>query len=94
MKEFLSEESVAEFFDTSRSTIKRWVEKGVLPEPREIGGMKRWPVDDLRAAVRRGMDAATANPPRSADPDAIMERISRDGLRKENRKSNTRRRYS
>lgn len=90
--EFLSESSVAEFFDTSKSTVKRWVERGVLPPPSVIGGLKRWPVDELRAAARRGLDAASGAPARSADPDEVMERILRDGPRNKDRKAQTRRR--
>ncbi|WP_081862913.1 helix-turn-helix transcriptional regulator [Azospirillum argentinense] len=89
--EYLSESSVADFFDTSKTTVRRWVEKGVLPKPAVIGGLKRWPVDELRAAARRGLDAATSTPPRSADPDEIVARMVADG--RKDRKADARGRH-
>ncbi|WP_425514352.1 helix-turn-helix transcriptional regulator [Azospirillum soli] len=87
MPEYLSESSVAEFFDTSPSTVRRWVEKGVLPRPIVIGGLKRWHVDELFAAARRCMDAAAeGGPPRSADPDVIVERMLREGPKSRSRR--------
>lgn len=88
--EFLSESSVAEFFDTSQATVRRWVDRGVLPKPLIIGGVKRWPLDELRTAARRGLDAAVVHGSRSADPDQIAAEIARNG--RKNRKANARRR--
>ncbi|WP_371306754.1 helix-turn-helix domain-containing protein [Azospirillum sp. TSA2s] len=89
--EYLSEESVAEFFDTSRGTVRRWVERGVLPAPSLIGGLKRWHIDSLRYAARSGLDEAAEKPRRrSADPDEIAARLLRDGP--QNRNENSRRR--
>lgn len=76
-REFLSERSVAEFFDTSPSTVRRWIDAGVLPTPSVIGGLKRWHVDDLRRAAGRGLDAAATGTARSDDPDVISARILR-----------------
>lgn len=91
--EFLSETSVAEFFDTSRSTVRRWVERGIIPKPTVIGGAKRWAVEELRAAARRSLDAAVAQPARSADPDEVMEEILRNGPKNKDRKAQARRRH-
>ena len=83
MPEFLSEASVAEFFDTSKSTVRRWVEKGVLPNPVTLGGLKRWHIDDLRSAARRGLDAAMSRPVRSTDPDEVVARLIKNGPQKQ-----------
>ncbi len=73
--EFLSEASVAKFFDTSTTTVRRWVKDKVLPEPVVMGNSKRWSVAELRAAAGRALDAAPANSARSSDPDAIISRM-------------------
>lgn len=78
-REFLSEQSVAEFFDVSKSTVRRWVEQGIIPAPVPIGGLKRWDVSELRSAVRRNLDAASTGRARSADPDEIVARMLTDG---------------
>ena len=71
--EFLSKQSVAAFFDTSISTVARWIEKGVLPAPVSIGGMERWPVASLVEAACGAMDKAAKNRPATADVDRAME---------------------
>lgn len=86
---FLSEKSVAEFFDTSTATVRRWVMKGVIPQPKNIGGLKRWSMDDLIDAVASQLDraaGATAN-----DADEAMRRVL-NGPR-EGRPASSRRRH-
>lgn len=74
--EFLSVESVAEFFDTSTNTVRKLVDKGLLPKPVEIGGLKRWDVHALRASVGRTLDAmASGRAASSADPDECLGRF-------------------
>lgn len=70
--EYLSESSVAKFFDTSTTTVRRWVRDGVLPAPRVLGGSKRWFIADLRAAAARALDGASSRSAPSTDPDAII----------------------
>lgn len=91
MAEFLKLASVAEFFDTSPATVKRWIERGVIPPPSIIGTEKRWHVDSLRAAVRTGLETAATHRTRPNDPDEIAARLLRDGP--QNRKANARRRH-
>ena len=76
--EYLSETSVAEFFDTSTTTVRRWVKAGAIPQPIVIGGSKRWHIDGLRSAAGRAIDGSATRGARSADPDEMMHRKMRD----------------
>ncbi len=69
VRQFLSKKSVAEFFDTSVSTVNRLLETGVLPAPHKIGGLDRWDVDTLMRAAVGAMStkAGTAAAEREAD---------------------------
>lgn len=89
--EFLSKKSVAEFFDTSISTVGRWVESGVLPPPATIGGLERWPVSVLIKAACNSMDKSARNTTPSQDADEATERAIHAA--RENSKAASRRRY-
>lgn len=86
--EFLSKRSVAAFFDTSVTTVSRWVERGILPKPiiiggtrvieggqeRVVGGAERWPVSSLIQAACGAMDRATQTGASSTDAEEATER--------------------
>ncbi len=74
VQKFLSRQSVAEFLDVSPATVNAWVDRGVLPPPLTIGGVKRWDIDDLIAAAR-GAFNATAGTYQYEDPDETLRRI-------------------
>jgi len=74
--QFLSEASVAGMFDVSPATVRRWVEKGVLPPPVQIGSVKRWAVTDLMRAVSGALDQRAGRP--SDDADEATRRIARN----------------
>lgn len=42
---------VAEILDVAVSTIWRWVSKGQLPAPIQIGGSTRWRAADIQALL-------------------------------------------
>jgi predicted DNA-binding transcriptional regulator AlpA len=48
-KELLTTEDLMDLYSCSRTTIWRWVKAGVLPEPRRIGGLKRWRRPEIEA---------------------------------------------
>ena len=37
--------------DMKLSDFRRLVEKGVLPPPRDVGGLKRWDIEEIRQIV-------------------------------------------
>ena len=69
----MSKKSVARFFDTSVSTVTRWVEKGVLPQPIKIGGLERWPVYELMKSAAGAMDKQAGTSQLPTDPDEATE---------------------
>jgi prophage regulatory protein len=47
---YLRDEDLAKRFGVARSTIWRWVQLGILPQPYKLGpGTTRWRDDDIRA---------------------------------------------
>ncbi|MCP1676650.1 putative DNA-binding transcriptional regulator AlpA [Natronocella acetinitrilica] len=44
---YLSNNQVQKRYNISRTTIWRWTEKGIMPKPHDIGGLKRWRLDEL-----------------------------------------------
>lgn len=54
---YLSDKSVADRYDTTRSTVWRWTKEGKLPRPVKVtNGTTRWKLRDLEAweAKREG----------------------------------------
>ena len=49
---FANERSAAKLVDMKPAEFLRLVSGGHLPKPRNIGGMKRWDVDELRRIIR------------------------------------------
>lgn len=72
-RQFLSKKSVADFFDTSTSTVTRWVETGVLPAPLRIGGLDRWDVDTLMRCAVGAMSAQAGVKTAEAQADQALE---------------------
>ncbi len=57
----LDVKAVAAMFQASPSTIWRRVNDGTMPGPVRIGGMTRWPRDEIDAVIdsaKRNRDAA------------------------------------
>lgn len=73
MKQFLSKKSVADFFDTSTSTVGRLVDAGVLPPPHKIGGLERWDVDSLMRSAIGSMSEKANMRQASNDADQAIE---------------------
>lgn len=48
-KEWMTTDDLMALYSCSRTTIWRWVKGGVLPEPRRIGGLKRWRRAEIEA---------------------------------------------
>lgn len=48
---FASERTAARLFDMKPAEFLSLVEGGHLPKPREIGGLKRWDVEELRRVI-------------------------------------------
>lgn len=40
----------ASYIGVSQSTFLRWVEEGLMPKPRRVGGCKLWRGDELKDA--------------------------------------------
>jgi predicted DNA-binding transcriptional regulator AlpA len=71
-KEFCQKAAVAEFFDISKSTVDRWVDRGVLPPPVKMAGVKLWRVSDLRNAAARALNDRAGIRSAESDPDLIF----------------------
>lgn len=54
---FAGERTAAKLFDMKSTEFTDLVEQGHLPHPRDIGGIKRWDIEELRRIIRG--DAAT-----------------------------------
>ncbi len=48
---FASESSAAKMLDMKLADFRRLVEQGDLPPPREIGGLKRWDIEEIRGII-------------------------------------------
>lgn len=47
---FLTDQALAERFNTSRPTIWRWAQRGILPQPIQLSpGTTRWSADEIDA---------------------------------------------
>ena len=49
---FANERSAARLLDMKPTQFTRLVEDGHLPKPREIAGLKRWDIEELRRIIR------------------------------------------
>jgi len=48
MQRYVSDTHLAERYGVSRSTIWRWVGKGLLPKPQQLSpGCTRWKLDEI-----------------------------------------------
>jgi predicted DNA-binding transcriptional regulator AlpA len=86
---YMTRGDIADLFRTSTTTVRRWVDEGVLPPPQKIGRaptLERWLQDDVMAALRNAVDGRRDRNAGSADPDQIAERYARD-RRQEARRS-------
>jgi predicted DNA-binding transcriptional regulator AlpA len=48
---FASDRLAAKLLDMKPAEFRRLIEDGNLPGPREIGGLERWDVDELRRII-------------------------------------------
>jgi hypothetical protein len=48
---FACEHSAAKLLDMKPAEFNALVERGHLPPPRDIGGFKRWDIEDLRRII-------------------------------------------
>lgn len=46
--------TVAKLYDVSIPTVRRHVERGIIPAPQKLGGSRVWSVGELRQALRYG----------------------------------------
>lgn len=53
-RELLSAREVAEALGCGQSTVWRWAKNGVLPPPKKIGALSRWPVEEIRRIANEG----------------------------------------
>ncbi|WP_407671596.1 helix-turn-helix transcriptional regulator [Paramagnetospirillum kuznetsovii] len=68
--------SLAAYLDVSKNTAMRLVEKGVLPPPVALGGLKRWDEATVKQAIASTLDAAASGrAPSSTDPDECARRF-------------------
>ena len=56
----ISDKDVAEIIGGSRATVWRRVADGVLPRPIKFGGMTRWVLSEVEAAIARQVAARDA----------------------------------
>lgn len=48
MQRYVSDVQIAERYSVSRSTVWRWVSRGILPRPQQISpGCTRWRLDEI-----------------------------------------------
>jgi excisionase family DNA binding protein len=60
--EVLRPAEIAEFFEVTSRTIRRWADAGILPSFRTVGGQRRF----RWGQIRRVISAARATPPSAA----------------------------
>jgi len=71
---YLSLPSLAAYLDTSPMTVRRLVDKGILPAPVVIGSMKRWDEDQVKKAIGATLEAvASGRGALAPDPDAALQ---------------------
>lgn len=89
---YLSIESLAAFLDTTPPTVRKLVDKGILPQPVELGTLRRWDVEAVRQAVgcALGVLADTASAPTSSSDAA--ECLRRAHAKRKGNAGNARRR--
>jgi predicted DNA-binding transcriptional regulator AlpA len=65
---------LAELFDINRATLWVWIQKGILPKPLTIGGIKGWPESQLLDVLQRHQEG-------TAPPMTTAKRAPRAGTR-------------
>lgn len=74
---YMSITSLAAYLDVSKNTAMRLVEKGVLPPPVALGGLKRWDEATVKQAIASTLDAAASGRATSpVDADEAARRFS------------------
>jgi excisionase family DNA binding protein len=58
----LSRGQIAELFGVSGKTVTRWVLRGEIPRPMQIGGTQRWRLESLVEHLRQKELAAAGEP--------------------------------
>jgi predicted DNA-binding transcriptional regulator AlpA len=56
-------DTLARELDVSETTVRDYVNRGLLPRPRKIGRCALWKWAEVEAMLDRGQDAAAATPP-------------------------------
>jgi excisionase family DNA binding protein len=54
--EVLSPTEVAEFFEVTPRTVRRWADSGLLPSFRTVGGHRRFRWEDIRRMLKEARD--------------------------------------
>lgn len=63
---FLTVKDVCSRLNCATSTIYRWLDKGIFPQPMRIGGMVRWTEEDIEAFTRSADEKRKERGPRPA----------------------------
>ena len=91
---YMSRKSIAEYFDTSETTVRRWIANGTIPPPERIGEnptLERWEKGALLRHMGRKLDQLGGSRAASEDPDEAVERMVHAA--REGRSSHARRRH-
>ncbi|MFT3804281.1 MAG: helix-turn-helix domain-containing protein [Burkholderiaceae bacterium] len=70
-----SAEALAQMLGVSRSTLRRLIDRGVLPKPHYLGCLPRWPAASVELLLSR-MASGEAELPR----DALVARARKGGI--------------
>lgn len=54
---YISANEIARMLNLSRGTVYVMRKKGILPEGRKIGGVRRWSMADLQSFLKGGVTA-------------------------------------